>query len=231
METQKRILIVDDEHKMRKLLASFFPEDEYSLLFAGNGDEAILTTLGNDVDLILLDIMMPGVDGYEACKRIRQFSTVPILMVTAKTDEEDCVKGLRLGADDYITKPFSGKELVARVEALLRRAGDYNQPEETDVLRFEELEVNEKTRRVKVGGNEIVMTRKEFNILLLLMKNEGKVISRDQIYHDVWGEETPDHASRTIDTHVKTLRLKLKEAARFIHTVWGVGYRFSGEEK
>lgn len=219
------ILVVDDELDMIKLLKSYLEVHDYTVYMAQDGIEAIEIIRTQEIDLVLLDLMMPRMDGLTACKRIRDFSDVPILMLTAKGSEDDRVTGLKSGADDYIVKPFSPKEVLARIEATLRRV--HITPNINDqIIKFEELYINLKGYVVKVNEQVINLTRKEFLLLSFLVRHPGQVFTREQLLDQIWGLES-EGTMRTVDTHVKTLRLKLKSAGTHIQTVWGVGYKFT----
>ena len=222
-----KFLVVDDEREMRDLIGMYITKENYDVLYAENGDEALDMLYDNDVDLIILDVMMPEMDGFTACKKIREKYTVPVIMLTAKSDEWDKVKGLKLGADDYVMKPFSPKELLARIEALLRRSHHAF----FDVFTFSNITVQKNARQVLVEGKKITLARREYDLLLYLMEHEGKVFSREQLHDVVWGVGADKGSFRTVDTHVKTIRFKLKDAGANIKTVWGVGYKFEGNEK
>ncbi|MGF2614317.1 response regulator transcription factor [Rossellomorea vietnamensis] len=220
------ILVVDDEKDMILLLTSYLKAHDYAVYPAGNGREALEVLRQEPIDLVLLDIMMPVMDGLETAKEIRTFSNVPIIMLTAKGNEDDRVTGLKTGADDYVVKPFSPKELVARIEAALRRSIGYKNPStDSRTIIHEGLSVDLKGHVVKVDGTAVNLTRKEFLLLSLLVQNRGQVFSREQLLDKVWGFES-EGTPRTVDTHIKTLRLKLKTAGPYIATVWGVGYKF-----
>ncbi|WP_347862921.1 response regulator transcription factor [Salimicrobium sp. PL1-032A] len=218
------VLVVDDEWNMIELVKSYLERHDYTVYTAMNGKEAIDAIKSESIDLVLLDIMMPEMDGITACKNIRGFSDVPILMVTAKSNEDDRVNGLKSGADDYIIKPFSPKELVARIEAISRRMS-VTRDHRKDTFQKEELFVDFKGHVVKVDDKSITLTRKEFQLLSFLVRNEGQVFTREHLLDQIWGLES-EGTMRTVDTHVKTLRLKLKSAGSHIQTVWGVGYKF-----
>ncbi|RIW29364.1 DNA-binding response regulator [Bacillus salacetis] len=223
------ILAVDDEKDMIGLLTSYLKAHDYTVFSAGNGLEAINTLKKEKIDLVLLDIMMPVMDGLEAAREIRTFSDVPIIILTAKGNEDDRVTGLKIGADDYVVKPFSPKELVARIEAALRRSKGYpigRQRQGDDIIRHEELSIDLKGYVVKVNDDPVNLTRKEFLLLSLLIQNKGQVFTREQLLDRVWGFES-EGTARTVDTHIKTLRLKLKSAGVHVQTVWGVGYKFT----
>ncbi|EDL63536.1 response regulator transcription factor [Bacillus sp. SG-1] len=221
------ILVVDDEKDMVGLLNSYLTSNGYYVFPAGNGREAIDVMKSESIDLVLLDIMMPFMDGLEAAQEIRTFSDVPIIMLTAKGNEDDRVTGLKIGADDYVVKPFSPKELLARIEAALRRSKGYKNGNLTSqMISHEELTVDLKGHMVQVDGITVNLTRKEFLLLALLMQNQGQVFSREQLLDQIWGFES-EGTARTVDTHIKTLRLKLKAAGSYVQTVWGVGYKFN----
>ncbi|MGD6776766.1 response regulator transcription factor [Sutcliffiella horikoshii] len=221
------VLVVDDEAEMREMLGMYLQKENYQVLHAENGEEALDMLYDHEVDLIILDLMMPDMDGFTACKKIREKYMMPILMLTAKSDELDKVRGLKLGADDYVMKPFSPKELLARVEALLRRSNQAF----FDVVSHSEITVQKSARQVLVGGERINLARREYDLLLFLMEHEGKVFSREQLHDVIWGLDTEKGSYRTVDTHVKTLRFKLKDAGAKIKTVWGIGYKFDGEDE
>ncbi|CAG9620686.1 response regulator transcription factor [Sutcliffiella rhizosphaerae] len=226
MKNSFQVLVVDDEADMRNLLEMYLKKDGYEVLFAENGEEALDLLFLNKVDLIILDVMMPELDGFTACKKIREKYLMPILMLTAKSDEWDKVNGLKLGADDYVMKPFSPKELLARIEALLRR---YNQAF-FDVFSYGNITVQKSARQVYVDDKKVNLARREYDLLLFLMEHEGKVFSREQIHEVVWGMDSDNESYRTVDTHIKTIRFKLKSAGVNIKTVWGIGYKFEGME-
>ncbi|ANB59970.1 response regulator transcription factor [Anoxybacteroides amylolyticum] len=218
----RTILIVDDEEDMRFLVSMYLENSGFSCLQAKDGEEALQLLHTKQVDLMLLDVMMPSVDGFTLCERIRERSDVPIVFLTARGEEWDKVKGFKLGGDDYIVKPFSPGELIARIEAVLRRVF---QTKKTDDLSFGSLFIDEKGRKVVVDGEAILLTLKEFDLLLFLAKHAGKVFTREDLLLRVWGYDYTGNA-RTVDTHIKTLRIKLKQAGPFIKTVWGIGYKF-----
>ncbi|UOQ84080.1 response regulator transcription factor [Gracilibacillus salinarum] len=218
-----KILIVDDEEQMIMLLSSYLEQKGFEIHTASDGKEVLKVWEQDAFDLILLDIMMPGLDGFSVCERIREVSNVPIMMITAKSEELNRVHGLNIGADDYIVKPFSPKELVARVEALLRRSNNYRQQQMS--MKKGELVVDINGHKVSVASQPVNLTRKEFRLLTLLMENEGVVFSREKLLDKIWGMESAG-TLRTVDTHIKTLRLKLDSAGAYVKTVWGVGYKF-----
>ncbi|UAL48239.1 response regulator transcription factor [Sutcliffiella horikoshii] len=220
------VLVVDDEADMREMLGMYLHKENYQVLHAENGGEALDMLYDQAVDLIILDVMMPVMDGFTACKKIREKYMMPILMLTAKSDEWDKVRGLKLGADDYVMKPFSPKELLARVEALLRRSNQAF----FDVVSHAEITIQKNARQVLVGGERVNLARREYDLLLFLMEHEGKVFSREQLHDVIWGLDAEKSSYRTVDTHIKTLRFKLKDEGAKIKTVWGIGYKFEGEE-
>lgn len=229
---QTTILIVDDEEPMRQLLSNILKANGYSTLTANDGTAALTYVTELSPDFIILDIMMPVMDGYETCRRIREQSDVPILMLTAKAEEADKVTALKMGADDYLVKPFGKNELVARIEAVLRRTSHHGTSPSLphSEWQFENIVLNSESKRVTVDGVSVNLTKKEFEVLELLIKRPEQVFSREQLLEQVWGFEYLNASSRTVDTHMKTLRLKLRSAAPFIQTVWGMGYKLEVPE-
>jgi two-component system OmpR family response regulator len=225
----KRILIVDDEEMIVQTVKAYLDREGFKTYTAADGEEALRAFQEKGPDLIVLDLMLPKMDGIEVTRRIRSQSSVPIIMLTAKAGETDRVVGLELGADDYVAKPFSPRELVARVRAVLRRLeGGPNAPERVAVG---DLEIDLKTREVKVGGSSVELTPTEFDLLAFLARHPGQVFTRLQLLREVQGY-TYDSFARTVDTHVKNLRRKIEEdpkEPRFLLTVHGVGYRFARE--
>ncbi|WP_366924792.1 response regulator transcription factor [Metallumcola ferriviriculae] len=222
-----RILFADDEEKMRNLVRMFLEKEGYQVEVTTDGNQAVRRAAEGKFNLIILDVMMPGQDGLSVCREIRKFSSVPIIMLTARGDEIDRVLGFELGADDYVVKPFSPRELVARVKALLRRAGTYSNDESKEVLiEFDGLSIDVGARKIMSGDHEITLTPKEFDLLLFLAENPSKVFTRENILARVWGYDYFGDL-RTVDTHIKKLREKLSQSGnKFVHTVWGVGYKF-----
>ncbi|MBQ4528995.1 MAG: response regulator transcription factor [Lachnospiraceae bacterium] len=221
-----KILVVDDESRMRKLVKDFLTRKNYEVLEAGDGVEAVDIFLENkDIALIILDVMMPKMDGWEVCEEIRSYSKVPIIMLTAKSDERDELQGFELGVDEYIAKPFSPKILVARVEAILRRSGSLT---ENEGLNIGGIEIDKAAHIVKVDGKAIDLSFKEFELLTYFMENRGIALSREKILNNVWNYDYFGDA-RTIDTHVKKLRSKMGEKGDYIKTIWGMGYKFEAE--
>lgn len=221
--TDLKVLVVDDEVRIRKLVRDFLIKKEYMVLEAGDGEEALrLFFDNNDIALIILDVMMPKTDGWEVCREIRQYSKVPIIMLTAKSDEQDELLGFELGVDEYISKPFSPKILMARVDAILRRT---NRLDDNGILTAGNIVVNKVAHTVTVGDTPIDLSYKEFELLVYFMENMGIALSREQILNNVWNYDYFGDA-RTIDTHVKKLRAKLTKEADYIKTIWGMGYKF-----
>lgn len=217
-----KVLIVDDEARMRKLVKDFLVKKDYIILEAADGEEALEVFFNNnDISLILLDVMMPKMDGFEVLKEIRKTSKVPVIILTAKGDEEDELKGFELGVDEYISKPFSPKILAARVDALLRRANKLDE----GVIVVGNIELNKPSHIVKVCGNIIELSYKEFELLVYFIENKDIALSREKILNNVWNYDYFGDA-RTIDTHVKKLRAKLTKDADYIKTIWGMGYKF-----
>ena len=218
-----KILVVDDEARMRKLVKDFLVRKQYEVVEAADGEEAIdIFVENNNFDLVILDVMMPKIDGWEVCREIRKFSKVPIIMLTARGEESDELLGFELGVDEYITKPFSPRILVARVDAILRRAGNIGQNE---IEVAGDIEVNRAAHIVKVKGEIVELSFKEFELLTYFIQNKGIALSRENILNNVWNYDYFGDA-RTIDTHVKKLRSKLGDCGKYILTVWGMGYKF-----
>lgn len=222
-----KILVVDDESRMRKLVKDFLTKKNFQVLEAGNGEEAMdIFYDEKDIALIILDVMMPKMDGWEVCREIRKNSKVPIIMLTARSDERDELLGFELGVDEYISKPFSPKILVARVEAILRRTGQAN-PE--DVLSAGGIVIDKAAHLAAVDGKPMELSFKEFELLTYFLENEGIALSREKILNSVWNYDYFGDA-RTIDTHVKKLRSKMGDKGEYIKTVWGMGYKFEVDE-
>ena len=217
-----KILVADDESRMRKLVKDFLIKSNFEVLEAEDGSQALdMFYATKDIALIILDVMMPKMDGFEVCREIRQTSQVPIIMLTAKGDERDELQGFQIGVDEYITKPFSPKILVARVEAVLRRT---NQAEETELLEYGGIVVDKTAHSVTIDGKPVDLSFKEFELLTYFMENKGIALSREKILNHVWNYDYFGDA-RTIDTHVKKLRSKLGDKGDLIKTIWGVGYK------
>ena len=222
MESLK-ILVVDDESRMRKLVKDFLTKKGFTVIEAGDGEEAVDKFFEvKDIALIILDVMMPKMDGWQVCREIRQYSKVPIIMLTAKSDEKDELQGFDLGVDEYITKPFSPKILVARVEAILRRS---NVLAADDTMEAGGIELNKAAHEVLIDGKSVELSYKEFELLAYFMSNQGVALSRERILNNVWNHDYFGDA-RTIDTHVKKLRSKLGAKGEYIKTIWGMGYKF-----
>ena len=222
-----KILVVDDESRMRKLVRDFLVRQDYEVLEAGDGEEALdIFYREKDIALLILDVMMPKMNGWEVCREVRENSKVPIIMLTAKSDESDELMGFDLGVDEYISKPFSPKILVARVEAILRRT---NQIGDSSQIKKAGLIVLDKTaHEVTIDGKSVELSFKEFELLEYFMDNQGIELSRERILNSVWNYDYFGDA-RTIDTHVKKLRSKLGKQGEYIKTVWGMGYKFEVE--
>ena len=222
-----KILVVDDESRMRKLVKDFLTKKNFQVLEAGNGEEAMdIFYEEKDIALIILDVMMPKMDGWEVCREIRKNSKVPIIMLTARSDERDELLGFDLGVDEYISKPFSPKILVARVEAILRRTGQ-NNPE--DVISAGGIVIDKAAHLATVDGKPMELSFKEFELLTYFLENQGIALSREKILNSVWNYDYFGDA-RTIDTHVKKLRSKMGDKGEYIKTVWGMGYKFEVDE-
>ena len=223
----KKILVVDDESRMRKLVKDYLSMHGCAVVEAADGEEALEVFFSDkDIDLVILDVMMPKLDGYEVTKEIRRESQVPVIMLTAKDTERDELHGYDLGIDEYISKPFSPKVLVARVEAVLRRTS----PEEGKTLSSGGIEIDKTAHTVKIDGQNIDLSFKEFELLTYFLENEGVALSRENILNNVWNYDYYGDA-RTIDTHVKKLRSKMGAKGELIKTIWGMGYKFDHNEK
>ena len=215
------ILIAEDEKEMQEILVDYMKRNGHTCITADDGLDAALALKNNAVDLAILDIMMPHLDGFSVCKRAREMGNLPILFLTAKSDEEDKLRGYEYGADDYVTKPFSLKLLLAKINALLRRTGNISQ----DGLRAGGIVLSPLAHRVTVDGNEVELTHKEFELLHLFMQNKNQVFSREQLLNRIWGYEYEGN-TRTVDTHIKTLRQKMKDEGYHIVTLIRSGYKF-----
>ena len=217
------ILVVDDEARMRKLIKDFLMQKKYEILEAGDGEEAlkVFEKNQNKISVILLDVMMPKLDGWSVLRQIRQTSKVPIIMLTARGEEQDELFGFELGVDEYISKPFSPKILVARVEAILKRT----KPEEKEIEDYGGITINSKGRTVTVDGKQVEMSLREYELLKYLVDNKGIALSRDKILNNVWNYDYYGD-SRTIDSHIKKIRHKLGKKGKYIQTIRGIGYKF-----
>ncbi|MCR2820274.1 response regulator transcription factor [Lederbergia panacisoli] len=233
MEQKVKVLVVDDEERIRRLLRMYLERENYEIDEASNGDEALEMALQNDYSCILLDLMMPGKDGIEVCNELREQKATPVIMLTAKGEETNRIQGFEAGTDDYIVKPFSPREVVLRVKALLRRTAqtEFSQTGASarDIIVYPHLSIDHDAHRVMADGNEVNLTPKEYELLHFLAKSPDKVFDREHLLKEVWQYEFFGDL-RTVDTHVKRLREKLnrvsEKAAGMIVTVWGVGYKF-----
>ena len=228
----KKILLVDDEPTMLKGLKYSLEQEGYDILTAQDGEEALSVFSENDVDLVLLDVMLPKMDGIQVCQRIREQSNVPIIMLTAKGEDMDKILGLEYGADDYMTKPFNVLEVKARIKSIFRRTTQPVRVEEKKTVRVHDMEVNLVNRSVTLGGKDIRLTAKEFDLLQLFIQNRGKVFSREAMLETVWKYDYMGDA-RTVDVHIRRLREKIERVPsqpEFIFTKWGVGYYFTDKD-
>ena len=227
----RRVLVVDDEKLIVKGIRFSLEQDGYDVDCAYDGEEALKLAKENVYDIILLDVMLPKYDGFEVCQQIREYSDVPIIMLTAKGDDMDKILGLDYGADDYITKPFNILEVKARIKAIMRRISKQNTDQENEkVIVKGEMKIDCESRRVVIAGKEINLTAKEFDLLELLAMNPNKVYSRENLLNIVWGYEYPGDA-RTVDVHIRRLREKIEtnpSDPKYVYTKWGVGYYFRG---
>lgn len=225
----KKVLVVDDEKLIVKGIRFSLEQDGMEVDCAYDGEEALHMAMANAYDLILLDIMLPKMDGFEVCQAIREFSDIPIVMLTAKGDDMDKILGLEYGADDYITKPFNILEVKARIKAIMRRtAGKKEETRSDAVIEKKDLKLDCDSHRLFILGNEVNLTTKEFDLLMLLVKNENKVYSRENLLDLVWGKDYPGDV-RTVDVHVRRLREKIEKnpsEPKYVHTKWGVGYYY-----
>ena len=221
-----KVLVVDDEARMRKLVRDFLTVKGFLVVEAGDGEEAIdIFFEQKDIALIILDVMMPKMDGWETCRTIRKYSQVPIIMLTARSEERDELQGFNLGVDEYISKPFSPKILVARVEAILRRSNAVS----SDLIEIGGIRIDKAAHQVTIDGQNIDLSYKEFELLTYFVENQGIALSREKILNNVWNYDYFGDA-RTIDTHVKKLRSKMGEKGDYIRTIWGMGYKFEVTE-
>lgn len=218
-----KIMVVDDEARMRKLVRDFLSRQNYEVLEAEDGAQAVdIFFEQKDIALVILDVMMPKMDGWQVCRELRQYSKVPIIMLTARGDERDELQGFELGVDEYISKPFSPKILVARVEAILRRTSALSQE---DVMDAGGIVIDKAAHMVSIDGRNVELSFKEFELLTYFVENQGIALSREKILNNVWNYDYFGDA-RTIDTHVKKLRSKLGDKGEYIRTIWGMGYKF-----
>ena len=230
MATETTILVVDDEKEIADLVEIYLVSDGYRVVKANDAEEGLRLLEENDAQLVLLDIMMPGMDGLTMCAKIRETRNIPIIMLSAKSADIDKIKGLGTGADDYVTKPFNPLELTARVKSQLRRyteLGNVDSRDNQHLYSVGDLVINDETKEVQVGGNAVKLTPIEYNILLLLVKNAGKVFSIDEIYEKIWNEEAIG-ADNTVAVHIRHIREKIEinpKEPRYLKVVWGVGYK------
>ncbi len=225
-----RILIVEDEEAIAELEKDYLELNDFEVIIENSGDTGLATALAEDFDLIILDLMLPGIDGFEICKRVREHKNVPILMVSAKKDDIDKIRGLGLGADDYLTKPFSPSELVARVKAHMAR---YNrlvgsQTKENDIVEIRGIRIDKTARRVFIDGAEKTFTTKEFDLLTFLAENPNHVYTKEEIFREIWDMDSIGDIA-TVTVHIKKIREKIEadtSKPQYIETIWGVGYRF-----
>lgn len=231
--SKRKVLVVDDEERIRKLVILYLEADDYEITEANNGDDALELALNEDFDLIILDVMMPGKDGFEVTRQLRMHKSTPILLLTAKGEENDVLEGFEAGADDYVKKPFSPREVLQRTKAILKRSSQtaYMKFDSSsrDIIVYEHLEIDNDAHKVTVDGQYVNLTPKEYELLLFLAENPDKVFDRKELLKEVWNYEFYGDL-RTVDTHIKRLREKLNDvsvdASLMIQTVWGVGYKF-----
>ncbi len=229
-----KVLVVDDEEKIRELVITYLAAEGFTAEGAADGSQAVEALTVKGYDLVILDLMMPGMDGWSVCREIRKISDIPVIILTARGDEIDRILGLELGADDYVVKPFSPRELVARVKAVLRRTRK-QEPEAAERekdIQYNGLRINRASREVTVNGRLLQLTPKEYDLLLNLAGSPGRVFTREQLLENVWGYNFFGEA-RTVDTHITRLREKISRvpgSRQYIHTVWGVGYKFEVEK-
>ena len=227
----RKVLVVDDEKLIVKGVRFSLEQDGMEVDCAYDGEEALEKIQNNEYDIVLLDIMLPKLDGFQVCQQVREFSDVPILMLTAKGDDMDKILGLEYGADDYITKPFNILEVKARIKAITRRAGkSAQQKKDAAIIKASDMTLDTDSKRLHIGTKEINLTSKEFDVLELLVKNPDKVYSREKLLGLVWGSQYPGDV-RTVDVHIRRLREKIESnpsEPKYVHTKWGVGYYFKG---
>ena len=231
--TKQKILIADDEAQIREILKIYFEKEGFEVIEAEDGAAAILKVQSEKPDILLLDIMMPVLDGIEVCKQVRKMSDLPIIMVTAKDEDDDRIAGLEIGADDYITKPFNSREVVARVKAVLRRAGTQEKKGDASRIVYDGLIIDMDQYQVTAFGHKMTFTTKEMELLWCLASNPGKAFSRNQLLETIWGYSYYGD-TRTVDTHIKRIRqrLNIPEDSKWdITTIWGVGYKFEIKDK
>jgi DNA-binding response OmpR family regulator len=226
-----KILLVDDEERIRDMIKEYTSLEDYDIDEASNGIEALELFKKYKYSLIILDVMMPKIDGYTVCREIRKISSVPVIMLTARGEEYDKLFGFELGVDDYIIKPFSPKELLARMKAIIRRSSSSDlEAKKENTVTLDGLVVDFDSRNTYVNGNLVTLTPKEYSLLTFFIKNSNRVFSREQLLNEVWGYDFIGD-DRTVDTHIKMLRVSIKEYRKYIVTVWGTGYKFEVSEK
>lgn len=230
--TKQKVLIIDDEENVCELISLYFGKAGYDVVCAADGGEGLDKIREQRPDIVILDLMLPGIDGIDVCKEIRKTSNIPLIMLTARVDEVDRVLGLEIGADDYVTKPFSPRELLARVKAVLRRAAYTPNPDEQQVMKMPGLSISRISREVVVGEERIDLTPKEFDLLWYLASNRNRVFTREQLLEQVWAYQEFYGDERTVDQHIKRLRRKIETNGSpcRITTIWGVGYKFEVRE-
>ncbi len=222
----RKVLIIDDDEQISKILRDYFQYENFNVVSVFNGKDGLKKVIDENPDIVILDIMLPEMEGWEVCKRIRQYSDIPIIMLSAKNTDTDKITGIELGADDYITKPFSPKEVIVRAKAILRRVDDVNKDKNNNIRKYPNLVIQKDQRKVKVNGEIVDLTPKEFDLLWTLSSYPEKVFDRKELLKKVWGYDYYGDV-RTVDTHIKSLRKKLgKKVKKYIKTVWGIGYKF-----
>lgn len=226
-----KILIVEDEESIAELERDYLKISGFDVDICNDGDEGLYKALNGDYDMLILDIMLPGTDGFEICKRVREEKDIPVIMVSAKKDDIDKIRGLGLGADDYMTKPFSPSELVARVKAHMARFDRLTgiNKQENDVIEVRGLKIDKTARKVWVNGEEKILTAKEFDLLTFLATHPNRVYTKAELFKEIWGMESVGDDVATVTVHIKKLREKLEDTTanpEYIETIWGVGYRF-----
>ncbi len=223
--TMAKILVVDDEIKIREIIKEYAEFEGYEVAQAEDGMQAVEMVKNQDFDIIIMDVMMPKLDGYSACKEIRKIKQIPVIMLSARGEEYDKLFGFELGVDDYVTKPFSPKELLARIRAVMKRSAAPAPAGDNNMLKFEGLEINMSGREVFVDGKPVSLTPKEYDLLFYLVRNKGIALSREKLLEEVWGYDFYGD-DRTVDTHIKMLRNSLGDYRKFIVTLRGMGYKF-----
>jgi len=222
-----KALVIDDNDKVIEIIKDYFENENFTIISVSTGEKGIKKIEDENLDLVILDINLPGIDGWEVCKKIRKNSQLPIIILSSKKSDSAKIKGIKLGADDYVTKPFNPEEILVRAKSILDRVNKKNKKiEDNHIIKFPHLTINNKEKKVKINGKIIDLTPKEFDLLWTLSSNPKKVFSRDKLVKKVWGYDYFGDI-RTVDTHIKSLRKKLGEkVGKYIQTVWGVGYKF-----